>query len=147
MHEGLLRHGRFLMAALWLVGALLDARAAEVSKGDAQKVREVIQAQLAAFAADDAERAFSYAAPAIREQFGSPERFIAMVRQGYPVVFRPASVTFLRPDWVDGQLLQAVQMTDAAGAMWLAVYHLQRQPDRSWRISGCEVVQNEGRAT
>ena len=72
--------------------------------------------------------------------FGTPERFIAMVRAGYPVVYRagqrhlPASRVR-----VDGQLVQGVHLTDADGALWLAIYRLERQPDKSWRISGCDV--------
>jgi hypothetical protein len=110
-------------------------------------MRAVVEAQLAAFADDDAARAFSYAAPAIREMFGTPERFLAMVRAGYPVVYRPASVTFLAPHQVEGQWIQGVHMTDASGALWLAVYRLERQADRSWRISGCDVRPASGRMT
>ncbi len=52
---------------------------------------------------DDAKRAFSYAAPSIRAMFGTPERFLAMVRAGYPVVYRAAGATFLIPLRVDGR--------------------------------------------
>ncbi len=110
-------------------------------------MRAVVEAQLAAFAADDAARAFSYAAPAIREVFGTPDRFLAMVRTGYPVVYRPASVTFLAPHQVEGQWIQGVHMTDGNGALWLAIYRLERQPDRSWRINGCDVRPASGKLT
>lgn len=119
--------------------------ASTLSAADAKKVRAVVQAQLDAFAADDAKRAFSFAAPNIREMFGSPENFIAMVRTGYPVVYRPASVAFMVPEVEQGDVTQAVRMTDAQGGAWLAVYRLQRQRDKSWRISGCQVVASEGR--
>jgi hypothetical protein len=142
----LLRHLAAFCATLGLAFALA-AHAAEVSKADAQKVRAVIEAQLAAFAADDAARAFSYAAPGIRETFGTPERFLAMVRAGYPAVYRAAGISFLKPEALPGELVQTVQLTDANGSLWLAVYHLQRQPDASWRISGVEVARNAGRAT
>jgi Domain of unknown function (DUF4864) len=104
-------------------------------------------AAASAFAADDAKRAFSYAAPAIREMFGTPDRFMEMVRAGYPVVYRPTSVVFLNPEWVEGQLVQGVHLTDASGALWLAVYRLERQPDKSWRISGCDVQPSSGKMT
>jgi hypothetical protein len=107
----------------------------------------VVEAQLAAFAEDDGQRAFSYAAPSIREMFGSPERFMAMVRGSYPVVYRPSAVVFLHPAWVQGQLVQGVHLTDAGGALWLAVYNLERQPDKSWRISGCSVQPSAGKMT
>ena len=46
---------------------------------------------------DDAKRAFSYAAPSIRAMFGTPERFLAMVRAGYPVVYRRRRLHLPRP--------------------------------------------------
>jgi hypothetical protein len=126
--------------------ACLGVRAApDVSVVDTKAVRAVIEAQLAAFAADDAERAFSYAAPGIRAMFVTAERFLAMVRDGYPVVYRPASVTFLKPEWIDGKLIQRVQMTDAAGAPWMVVYELERQADKAWRIAACVAARGAGR--
>ena len=136
-----------LLLAVMGVLAGPAARAQAVSAGDAASVRGVVEAQLAAFAADDAKRAFSYAAPAIREMFGDAERFMVMVRGGYPVVYRPATVTFLKPAWVQGQLVQGVQLSDDGGALWLAVYRLERQADASWRIAGCEVQASAGTMT
>lgn len=139
-------------ANAWLVAsfaflAAAGVHAEPVSQDDTRAVRAVVEAQLAAFAADDAKRAFSYAAPSIREMFQTPERFMAMVRGGYPVVYRPAAVIFLNPVRVEGQLVQGVQLTDAEGGLWLALYRLERQPDRSWRISGCEVQPSAGKMT
>ncbi|HEV7577481.1 MAG TPA: DUF4864 domain-containing protein [Caldimonas sp.] len=126
-------------------GAAASAQAQAVSAADAQAARTIVSAQLAAFASDDAKRAFSYAAPSIREMFGTPERFIAMVKTGYPAVYRPSGVTFLIPLRVDGELLQGVHLTDAAGVLWLATYRLERQPDGSLRIAGCDVQPATGK--
>lgn len=137
-------------AALLATASPLPARAApEVSRADAEAVRSVVEAQLAAFGADDAERAFGYAAPNIRAMFGSADRFVAMVREGYPVVYRPASVAFLapKPGSADGLVLQQVQMTDADGAPWLVAYELERQSNKEWRITGCVAVRTSGRTT
>jgi Domain of unknown function (DUF4864) len=134
--------------AVALFAAIAPPVSAEpVSTADTRAVRAVVEAQLAAFAADDAKRAFSYAAPSIREMFGTPERFVAMVRSGYPVVYRPTQVNFLQPVWIEGQLVQGVHLSDAEGALWLAVYRLERQPDKSWRISGCDVQPASGKST
>ena len=83
--------------AVAVVGASAPASAQPVAAADARAARSVVAAQLDAFANDDAQRAFSYAAPAIRTMFGTPERFLAMVRAGYPVVYRAAGATFLVP--------------------------------------------------
>jgi hypothetical protein len=133
-----------LVAALFLASG--PAGANEISRKDAADIRAVVQAQLDALAVDDADRAFSFAAPSIRKMMGNAQNFLAMVRNGYPVVHRPASVAFLKAGLQGSEVTQSVQMTDAKGVAWLAVYSLQRQPDKSWRISGCVVVPNEGRA-
>jgi hypothetical protein len=122
------------------------ARTAEPPASDAQRVRAVIQAQLDAFAADDAERAFSYAAPPLQRTFGTPASFMRMVRDSYPVVYRHVTVAFLEPELARDTASQAVHFTDADGGLWLARYRLERQGDRSWRISACRLVRIEGRA-
>jgi len=132
------------MLAAW---ALPLQAANEVSPVDAKAVRALIEAQLAAFASDDATKAYALAAPAIQTMFVSAERFLAMVRESYPVVYRPASVAFLQPERIDGKLVQRVQMADAAGVPWMVVYELERQPDRSWRIAGCVAARGTGRST
>jgi hypothetical protein len=134
------------LGLLWCCAGAVPA-APDVNPADARAARAVIEAQLAAFAADDAERAFSFAAPGIRESFGSAERFMAMVRKGYPVVYRPTSVRFLEPVGEQGAVLQRVRMTDDTGAAWMVVYELQRQADRSWRITGCVAARSEGLST
>ena len=119
--------------------------AAPFTAADAKSVRAVIEAQLAAFASDDAPKAFSFAAPNVREAAGSASSFLAMVRRDYPVVYRPASTAFLKPEGTGDEILQRVQMLDASGDSWLAVYSLQRQKGNVWRITGCAVVENKGR--
>lgn len=131
--------------AAFALAASFAAQAAPVSKGDTKKIRSVIQAQLDAFARDDAQRAFSYAAPGIRKMFGTPERFLAMVREGYPVVYRPASVGFLAPEANGATVIQAVEMADGEGTLWVAVYQLERQRGGAWRITGCELMPSDGK--
>lgn len=121
------------------------ALAAPLTEQDTHAAQQVIKAQLAAFAADDAERAFSYATDAIRAQFGTAEQFVRMVRGAYPVVYRPGGVIFLKPEAADDELVQPVHMTDPSGATWLAVYQLLRQADKSWRIGGCVLVPHAGK--
>jgi hypothetical protein len=132
-------------AALALLVAAASAQATPFTAADEKSVRSVIEQQLAAFAKDDAAKAFSFAAPNVREATGSAAGFMAMVRRDYPVVYRPGSVAFLKADGKDGQAIQRVQMTDAGGASWLAVYSLERQRNKAWRITGCAVVENRGR--
>jgi hypothetical protein len=140
----LLRLCRRLAWALCALALAPLVQAAPLSAADELAVRSTVQGQLAAFAADDAQGAFSYAAPNVRQAFGTAAGFLAMVREAYPVVYRPASVAFLKPDSRDGQAFQRVQMLDAAGEAWLATWSLQRG-GKGWLITGCVVVANKGR--
>ena len=116
---------------------LLTTARAQLTEPSAQAVRDTVQAQLAAFAADDADLAFSYAAPVIRDMFQTPEKFMAMVQQTYPVVYRPAKVLFLAAKGPDSAVVQPVRMWDLGGNSWLATYRLERQTDGRWLINGC----------
>ncbi len=127
------------------VHAAVAPDGAPVSAEDARAAQKIVRAQLAAFAADDAEQAFSYASAAIRQMFGTAAQFVRMVRGSYPVVYRPSAVLFLQPEVADDELVQPVHMTDQAGTTWLALYRLQRQQDRSWRIGGCVLVPRAGK--
>lgn len=115
--------------------------------GPVVRVREVIEAQLQAFLADDAPRAFSFAAPGIQMRFENPERFVAMVRSTYPAVYRPARYRFLQAENAGDAVLQPVSIEDGDGRGWVAVYLLTRQPDASWRIEGCQLSPERGSRT
>lgn len=129
---------KFLALLLFLFPPLVQAQGA-VSPEDARAVREVIQSQLDAFARDDGVRAFSLATPGIREIFGTADKFMAMVRTSYPVVYRPKSVLFETPVAAEGLVFQPVRMTDDEGHGWMALYPMQKQPDGKWRTNGCQL--------
>jgi hypothetical protein len=133
----------FTVAAMAMAApAGMDALAGTLTEPDAQKVQSVIIAQLDAFAQDDADSAFATATPAVREAIGNSGRFLAMVRGAYPMVYRPASVTFHKPEEDEGTVLQLVEIKDTNEKSWLALFALEKQPDASWRISGCVVAEN-----
>jgi hypothetical protein len=135
---------RFFMVITIALAAsnALKANAGALTESDEINVRGVIVAQFEAFAEDDADRAFDTATPAVRAAIGDPGHFLAMVRGAYPMVYRPASVTFHKPDLTEGTVLQMVVITDEESKSWLALFALERQPDSSWRISGCAVAEN-----
>jgi hypothetical protein len=63
-----------------------------------------------------------------------------MVKTSYPAVYRPASVAFVDAAVEDGIPIQVVQFSDGAGVVWIGIYTMQRQPDKSWKVNGCELV-------
>lgn len=137
----------FVMAALALAAhGPMSAQAGPLAEEEALKIQGVIVAQLEAFAEDDADGAFQTATPSVREAIGNPGRFLAMVRGAYPMVYRPASVTFHKPEADDDTVVQLVEITDTESKSWLALFALEKQPDASWRISGCVVAENPWKA-
>lgn len=137
----------FLRALALFVAPLLAWAQPPLTAADARAVREVIEAQLDAFQKDDAPRAFSYATSDIREAFRTPENFLEMVRTSYPAVYRPKTVKFEAPQLVDDVVVQLVRLTDADGRAWIALYPMQREPDGTWRINGCQLARLAGQET
>ena len=128
---------RWIAMACLSLGLLLGS----VEKGDAQDadIRSVITEQLMAFQADDFARAFTYASPMIKGIFQSPERFGEMVRNGYPMVWRPADVKFGTIKDQSGRLVQIVYLTDEFGRLFEAQYEMI-QNDGTWEINGVRIV-------
>ncbi|WP_029029680.1 DUF4864 domain-containing protein [Salinarimonas rosea] len=134
---------RALLAALTLLlaAAVLPVAGA---RADEAAARSVIEAQLRAFLADDGARAYSYAAPGIKRIFPSQDRFMAMVRQGYPPVYRPRDFSFDTYRETPAGPIQEVTIIDHTGVAWRAIYALEQQPDGSWKISGCQLLRLPG---
>ncbi|HMB12190.1 DUF4864 domain-containing protein [Saliniramus sp.] len=130
-----------ILAALVLLCGLIQSPAAIAQEaGENLAIRNVITRQLDAFLADDAQRAYSFAAPGIQRLFPGEERFMGMVRQGYPPVYRPRSRDFGALRQTPQGPVQEVILIDANGQAWLALYTMEQQPDGSWKIAGVRLV-------
>lgn len=129
---------------VWCGLGVGSAAAAGLSGKEQKQVIAVVRSQLAALAQDDAEKAFSYAAPNIRQLLGNAQNFMTMVRTRYEVVYRPVSVTFMQPSGAARDAELEVRMTDGAGKAWVAIYTLQRQGNNTWRIAGCAIAEATG---
>ncbi|MEO0749859.1 MAG: DUF4864 domain-containing protein [Pseudomonadota bacterium] len=101
-------------------------------------VKSVISSQIDAFLQDDFVTAFDFASPMIQGMFGTPERFGNMVRNGYPMVWRPADVEFLSTDERGGALIQNVMIKDAGGKLFLLEYEMI-ETEKGWLINGVRV--------
>jgi hypothetical protein len=119
--------------------ASLMAVAATGARADAADIEATIGAQLEAFKADDFARAFSYASPMIQSLFGSSDRFGMMVRNGYPMVWRPADVQYLGLEDRGGSLYQTVRIRDAQGGVHFLEYQMIRN-QAGWRINGVQIL-------
>lgn len=130
-----------LLAAFLAIA--LPARADSLSPQDEADFRAVITDQISAFEADDGARAYSHAAPTIRQIFPDAERFMGMVRQGYQPVYRAKSYSFGKAGFsASGRPIQRVTIVGPDGLTYEAIYTMERQPDGSWQINGCALVRS-----
>ena len=106
-------------------------------------IEATIGAQIEAFLADDFAEAFSYASPNIQGMFGNSDNFGLMVRQGYPMVWRPGDVQYLELHEEGGLLWQKVQIQDQAGGLHILDYQMIETPD-GWRINGVYLLPAPG---
>ena len=120
--------------AFWANGAL----AQDLSPNPL--IEGTIASQIEAFRADDFAQAFTYASPNIRRMFGTSENFGTMVRQGYPMVWRPGDLKFLELRKEQGLLWQKVMVQDQDGIYFVLDYQMIETPD-GWRINGVYLVQ------
>ena len=103
------------------------------------KIQNVISAQIEAFQQDDVETAFSFASPKIQMLFGSPENFGKMVRNGYPMVWRPSDVTFLRQKTDSGVVFQEMRFFDDSGVGHAFIYEMV-DVSGSWKVNGVHKI-------
>lgn len=125
-------------------------RAQQMQEGDSAskaEIQQVIEAQIDAFQRDDGETAFGFATDNIRTLFGTPERFLTMVRTSYGQIYRPRSVEFRRLLIVRGEPIQEVFFVGLDLTTMLALYRMEQQPDGSWRINGVLVAETAEQAT
>lgn len=131
---------------LILALSLALAPAAPRAEPPAAAIEAVIADQIGDFQRDDLAGAFAHAAPSIQEKFGGPERFGRMVRQGYPMIWRPSrwetrELTQTRRGWV-----QTMLFVDAEGRHFEADYLMERR-NGTWRIAGVRLRKLPGVAS
>lgn len=127
---------RLLIAAVLWVGVAVAANAQEER---IPGIETTIQSQIDAFLKDDFETAFSYASPSIQAIFGNSSRFGQMVRNGYPMVWRPSDVKFLEIRRQGPFLFQKVLVRDAKGAPHVLEYNMI-ETDNGWQIDGVQLL-------
>ncbi|MBW9061961.1 DUF4864 domain-containing protein [Rhizobium herbae] len=113
------------------------ARAAE----PVDTAQSIIQSQIEAFLSDDAETAYSFASPQIKEKFPDKSIFFDMVKRGYAPVYRPGNFAFGRSKVEGDTVVQEVLISGPDGKDWTALYFLVKQPDGSYKINGVQMLQ------
>ena len=123
--------------------AFLLSLAALPAAAQEDPIQSTILNQIEAFKADDFATAFTFASPNIKGIFQTPENFGMMVRNGYPMVHRPADVRMLEQREVAGRLWQKVLITDAQGRSHVLDYQMVETPE-GWQINGVQLLPSGG---
>lgn len=130
---------RRALLAFALVPLLFDSPA---FAGDAEvkAAQTVIDGQLKAFIANDGARAYSFAAPNVKQIFPTADLFMSMVTNGYPPVRKPRTYSFGKvQETGPTSIVQQVLIVGPDGKDYEAVYTLQQQPDGTFQITGCSL--------
>ena len=136
---------RSVLAVVLLAFISVAAFAQSISETEKTEFQRIIAAQISAFWADDGPTAYSFAAPVVRNIFPTPEIFMSMVKQGYPQVYRPQAFNFTEA-LIDplGRPAQKMLVVGPDGKTYEALYSMEKQPDGTWRISGCTLLEIPG---
>jgi hypothetical protein len=134
---------KFFAAALSAVALMLIALlyANKAYEQDARIIQNVIELQLHAVSADDAEMAFSFASASSQDELGSPDDFMDLIRHDFPMLYRHRKVVFEEPDIDVNHATQIVQFIDEKNSVWVGIYRMLRDKDGVWKIAGCQLIE------
>lgn len=140
------------VAMVTVFGLIVGVASAQISDQEAPAEmriggQTVINGQINAFRSKRHDDAFSFADPNIRSVFGSTDRFIGMVKNGYGAIYGARQWSFGRSRFLNGDLFQEVLLTGPNGKEWMALYTLRQQPDGSWKITGVQMKEGVARTT
>ena len=98
----------------------------------------IIESQIQAFLDENADLAYSYAAPLIKMKFTNHKEFMLMVKNYYEPVYNPKQFYFLDAKYYEGAIYHQLQVISQKNESFLATYSLI-QDEGEWKISGCAV--------
>lgn len=147
---------RPLPVLVWLAGPLLAAAAERPppTPNPALDPAAVVRIQLDALAHVDRPVrnaglaiVFSFASPGNQAQTGPLDKFVGMIRRGYPDMLNHRSATLVKTKIDGDQALQGVEIIDRAGLAHHYVFILSRQHDAPfkdcWMTDGVIIAPGE----
>ena len=141
MKQALVR--KVVLVALFSVLLLKSAVFADEGKIVMKEVRDTISLQIDAFKQNDIKKAYTFASANIRAQFPNPEVFGLMVRNGYPVIWKPKSFKFTRFKDLGNRCIQRVLFQSYDGRLETYDYILEKYDDL-WKIAGVLTINLAG---
>ena len=121
--------------ALIFIVLLKNVTSADEGSTAIEEVRFTISSQIDAFKENDVKKAYTFAAPNIQAQFPNPDLFGLMVRNGYPIIWRPKSFKFTEFKDLGETCVQRVLFQSYSGSLKSYDYILEKN-NNLWKIAG-----------
>ncbi len=118
-----------------------------LARAEWKAIEQVIEQQRNALIAGDGTKAMGFATPALRGQFGTPENFLRMVRNGYAALLNARATRFLDGAVIEGSVIQPLRLILPDNTVLVAIYHMEKQKDGHWKIAGCVLAPSTVQAT
>ena len=131
------------LALLLFVVHLKAAVFADESETAMEAVRYTISSQIDAFKDNDVKKAYTFAAPNIQAQFPNPDIFGLMVRNGYPVIWKPKNYKFTIFKDLGNRCIQRVLFQSYKGSLVSYDYILEKDGNL-WKIAGVLTINSAG---
>ena len=132
----------FLIFLLFIVH-LKAAVFADEGRTVMEAVRYTISSQIDAFKDNDVKKAYTFAAPNIQAQFPNPDIFGLMVRNGYPIIWKPKNYKFTTFKDLGNRCIQRVLFQSYNGSLETYYYILEKNGNL-WKIAGVLTINLAG---
>ena len=134
---------RLIIKKVWIIALLISLITTLAFADESEMVRNTISSQIEAFKENNIEKAYTFAAPNIQAQFPTPEVFGMMVRNGYPVIWKPKSFKFTKFQDLGNKSIQRVLFQSYDGRLETYDYILEKY-DGLWKIAGVLTINLAG---
>ena len=139
--------GRLVINKMWIIALLISFLSTLVFADESEivmkEVRNTISSQIEAFKENNIKKAYTFAAPNIQAQFPNPDVFALMVRNGYPVIWRPKNFKFTKFQDLGNRSIQRVLFQSYDGRLETYDYILEKYDDL-WKIAGVLTINLAG---
>lgn len=133
-----------MRAKIMLIAFIIIMPFVSLADDEIASAQGIIRSQVEALVRNDGATAYTFASPALQQIFQQPDIFMAMVEKNYAPIHRHKRFEFAESQLSAGQVAQKVQIIDAEGDPWTALYTVERQPDGTLKITGCTLVKETG---
>ena len=130
-------------SALFLIILLRAVVFADEGRTVMEEVHYTISSQIDAFKKNDVKEAYTFAAPNIQAQFPNPDIFGLMVRNGYPIIWKPKNYKFTTFKDLGNRCIQRVLFQSYNGSLESYDYILEKDGDL-WKIAGVLTINSAG---